>query len=858
VVPRISRMYPCLPERESNNRPDIHPALAAKLMRATGLVIFAAMLCAVGAAAEPGPSGKPPLEEARAAIVDIQKAISTAMDDTALTRLKASAMSARAAGDAAALELDPQLDSVTARLLQLGAPPVGVKEAPDVAAQRAQLEKERRELDAQVRLARLLSVEAEQTVAQIAELRREQFQARLGERTASILASRFWIELQEDIPGDAARLGMVARQVLAPLERTAGWRYALALALPGLVLVLRFYFGRHLLQLTAVRIPASRLRRSLHALTVVLLSVATVALSAGAAGLAALPGLALSLRTSANGAAAVASPIWENLPVQVFGALCFGGFVAGLGKALLSPDRPSWRLSAMPDAIAQGLRWFPVQLAVLLSMFWIAGALATLLNASLTVTVAINCIMALAIGTTLALALMRGKQLWSEVVRAAPGANAAVRPFWLVALASIGWLTLAVSLVALLAGYVAFGSFVVKQVVWTMVVVGTTYLLAVLADDSFKAALASSRIGADVKSQTVAVDEGVQPHRVGEQVAVLLSGMTRLIIGLLALTLVLAPFGGGPTEVFRRTDPLKDGLQIGQVTILPSTVLQALLVLVLAILAVKGLQRWLEGSYLPTTRLDPSMRSSATTLLGYVGYICAVALAMSAVGVGLERVAWVASALSVGIGFGLQAVVQNFVSGLILLAERPVKVGDWVSLGGVEGDIRSINMRATEIQLGDRSTVIVPNSEFITKTVRNVTHANPLGLVQIKLPLPVDAGPAVVRQLLLDVLTDHPDVLKEPAPNVQLDGFDNGTLMYNATGFVSTPRAAYGVRSALLFDALQRLSDAGIALYKPPAMVALPAPPQCGPEQPPPPAASAGITAGPSVSAPADFKSHSL
>jgi small-conductance mechanosensitive channel len=192
-----------------------------------------------------------------------------------------------------------------------------------------------------------------------------------------------------------------------------------------------------------------------------------------------------------------------------------------------------------------------------------------------------------------------------------------------------------------------------------------------------------------------------------------------------------------------------------------------------------------------------------------------VALAMSAMGIGLERIAWVASALSVGIGFGLQAVVQNFVSGLILLAERPVKVGDWVSLGGVEGDIRRINVRATEIQMGDRSTVIVPNSEFITKTVRNVTHANPLGLVQIKLPMPLSTDPQQVRDLMLEAFQAHADVLKQPEPSVALDGIDNGRLVFNATGFVSSPRAAYATRSALLFDVLTRLRDAGIALSTP-------------------------------------------
>lgn len=191
----------------------------------------------------------------------------------------------------------------------------------------------------------------------------------------------------------------------------------------------------------------------------------------------------------------------------------------------------------------------------------------------------------------------------------------------------------------------------------------------------------------------------------------------------------------------------------------PAALIQALLVLVVGFVALGLFKRWLQNSYLPTTNLDTGMQVSFITLFGYIGGVLAVALALSAAGIGLERIAWVASALSVGIGFGLQAVVQNFVSGLILLAERPVKVGDWVSLGGVEGDIRRINVRATEIQLGDRSTVIVPNSEFITKTVRNVTLANPLGLVQVKLPLPLGTDAQAARALILSTFVDNPDVL---------------------------------------------------------------------------------------------------
>ena len=195
------------------------------------------------------------------------------------------------------------------------------------------------------------------------------------------------------------------------------------------------------------------------------------------------------------------------------------------------------------------------------------------------------------------------------------------------------------------------------------------------------------------------------------------------------------------------------------------------------------------------------------------GIVAAVAMALAAIGVGLERIAWIASALSVGIGFGLQAIVQNFISGLILLAERPVKVGDWVVVGDAEGDIRRINVRATEIQTGDRTTVLVPNSELITKAVRNRTYADAQGLVKIVLPMPLATDADLVRELVLDVFRGHPGILEAPAPSVLIDGIsDKGQVMFNATGFVASPRQAAGVRSALLFEILRRLRQLEIRM----------------------------------------------
>ena len=157
--------------------------------------------------------------------------------------------------------------------------------------------------------------------------------------------------------------------------------------------------------------------------------------------------------------------------------------------------------------------------------------------------------------------------------------------------------------------------------------------------------------------------------------------------------------------------------------------------------------------------------------------------------------------------------MQNFISGLILLAERPVKVGDWVVVGDAEGDIRRINVRATEIQTGDRTTVLVPNSELITKAVRNRTYADAQGLVKIVLPMPLATDADLVRELVLDVFRGHPGMLEAPAPSVLIDGIsDKGQVMFNATGFVASPRQAAGVRSALLFEILRRLRQLEIRM----------------------------------------------
>lgn len=779
------------------------------------VVCLLAFFTALAAAQDKAPEIN--LDQARKDLDAIQKQLKDQPDDTALVDMRESLVEMQGQAASKADALTPQLTSVNARLGELGEVAEGVKEAPDVAAQRSDLNKQRTALDSQIKLARLLAVESGQAIETISSLRRSQFSAALGERRPSVLTPSFWSEFQGDWPRDRDRLKSLWDEALAAAIATPFWVWAGVLLLIGAIFGVRIWASKRLTGITAARVPSGRLRRSFYAVAVVLLGVAA-------------PGLIAELFYLGMSWGVVLTGDLATFATGFVGVMFFGGYVAGLGRALLSPNRPSWRLPSIPDLIALRMRWLPIALGIAVVVVWSLDRFITLLNFRLTTTIALNSAVAFGLAIVLGYALRRGERLRRRVIRDAQAKQASAaeaqedeaaaqveppppRPLWLGVLAGVLWCVIVGAVASVLVGYVAFGNFLLKQMVWLIIILASTYLLSVLIEDFFSTLRSATQVDASGKNQPY------EP-RARDQAAVLLSGVGRVLIALFALLLVLAPFGAGPMELFQRMGQLQSGLAIGEVLIKPGTVMQALIVLVVGLIAVKMLKSWLRDRYLPTTTLDPGMQLSAAALFGYAGFVIAVALAMSAVGIGLERVAWVASALSVGIGFGLQAVVQNFVSGIILLAERPVKVGDWVSLSaGVEGDIRRINVRATEIQMSDRSTLIVPNSEFITKHVRNVTHANPQGVVTVKMPLPLGTDAQRVREIMLSVFQDNPDVLETPAPNVFLDGIDGTHLMFNASGSVSSPRQSYTVRSALLFEILNRLSAAKIEMSQQPTML---------------------------------------
>ncbi|HEV7775315.1 MAG TPA: mechanosensitive ion channel domain-containing protein, partial [Luteibacter sp.] len=461
------------------------------------------------------------------------------------------------------------------------------------------------------------------------------------------------------------------------------------------------------------------------------------------------------------------------------------------------------------EAVEQ-LHRFPLLIAVLAILSRFAETVNTTIGASLASTVVSSCVRALVLSGLIGIALVR----LSRTHRIEQDGSAPPpRPLWaslLIAGASIGVVLTWLSVVT---GYIAFASFLAGQMVWTLIVVAATYLAMRLIDDLCETLL-SSKGPMSTRAQSAF---GMDP-RVLDQAGVLLSGVLRLTLFLFAVTALLSRFGAGPNELLAMGGKLET-LKIGDASLRPDRVAGAIGIFLLGLIAVRVVKGWLSEQLLPRTNLDPGMRTSLTTLLGYVGGVVVFAWALYSMGVGLQNIAWIASALSVGIGFGLQAIVQNFISGLILLAERPVKVGDWVILDDAQGDIRRINVRATEIQMSDRSTMIVPNSSFITKSVRNMTMANPLGVLTLKLPMPLDTDPAIVREHMMAAMTAHPAVQETPKPNVLLDSIDRTAMMFAATCYVGSPRDVGNVRSDLLFDVLARLRTAEIPLLRPQDLV---------------------------------------
>jgi len=272
-------------------------------------------------------------------------------------------------------------------------------------------------------------------------------------------------------------------------------------------------------------------------------------------------------------------------------------------------------------------------------------------------------------------------------------------------------------------------------------------------------------------------------------------------------------FSGGLIEHIRGY--IVHGFDIGNFRIIPSRILWALLIFGTIFMVSSWIKSQMENNWLKLTSMGQGARDAVVTITGYMMFLIAILAGLSAAGFDFGNIAIIAGALSVGIGFGLQNIVNNFVSGLILLFERPIRKGDWIIVGGTEGYVKEIQIRSTKIETFDRSDVIVPNSELISNQVTNWVLSSRYGRAVIPIGVAYGTDVEKVREILYEIVEDMSEVVKSgivPKPNVLFREFGDSSLNFELRVFLSNIDNRLSVISEINFAIDKAFKEAGIEI----------------------------------------------
>lgn len=716
----------------------------------------------------------------------------------ALEAVRSQLASKRDAAVAAQQESAPEVTELEARIASLGPPPAeGATEPPEIAQLREQLTAQLTEAQAPARVIGEVVSQANTVIAQIDQMVRARFSAELVARAPSPLLPSTWIVVGNELDDrvgkldDRLRAQLSQPEVMAQMARRLPVHLGIAMIGFLLAVVVRRRIGdwidRRLARGVSARLSAWII--ALRNLNRLLLPAAGAALIIAALDPAGLMGgelqrslvrlpapvilliLASWLATSlfSPGAAEHREVPLENLEAKEATVLTLTGGVV-LASALVLRDLfTAWDLSTTTQAFLAFIVIIPIGAAVLWRMSRLLDLMALRLPGGAPPAPPSPLSPEEGESNLLPRLLRLGARLLRLIAGAMPVLGAL--------------------------GFIPAAAFLGVGALSTLALVGLGLVVFLLLSTTATAVFAPA---SGPGSAGGALNGGLIPVFIG------------LVVVLACLPLLALIWGARPSDIRDVWSLLRNGVMLGGVHVSLNVALVFLSVFGLLLGATRLLQGVLRSTVLPRTRLDSGARDAVLAGVSYVGYALAVIAGISAAGVNLSSLAIVAGALSVGIGFGLQTIVSNFVSGIILLVERPIKQGDWIEVGGQAGYVRGIRVRSTEIETFDRASLIVPNSDLIAGVVLNRTHMGLSGRLVVPVSVAYDSDPREVERLLLEIADGHPLILETPPPTVLFMGLGSDQLDFELRCRLRDVNFSLSVRSDLNFTIVERFRAAGL------------------------------------------------
>ena len=673
-----------------------------------------------------------------------------------------------------------RIGTLESQLAALGPVPENGEEAPAVVEKRSELEARLEELRAPSRVADAAFRRAEGLISEIDTVLRERQARRLLSLGPSPLDPRNLPVMAADMQrmvGDLSveTLGLGKRLV----SRDARDRLPLVLLLTVVAITLMLKGG------TWVRRGIDYLRRFGGRGTGVwsfLFSLLRIV----------VPLSGLLLLTYAIRLTDTLGPIMENLltVVPVVGILVFG--FRWLAERLFAREAEE-ALINLPNDKRKSARFYMLLIAVLFSLRFIVDALFNIESAEAETVAILSFPVVIMMGAVLATLGRNLRQKYEAEEETEEGTEleasiGLTRAFRGCGTAMIGVGLAAPAMAAL--GYAEAGNALLYPMVLSLVILGLV--------------LAFQRFFVDVYA--LLTNQGAEVR--DSLVAVCIWGV--LILGCLPLLALM--WGARVSDLTELWTQFLEGFEIGETRISPADFLAFAIIFSICYGLTRLIQNTLRSSVLPKTRIDIGGQNAIVSGVGYVGIFLSGLVAVTGAGLDLSGLAIVAGALSVGIGFGLRTIVENFVSGIILLVGRPVSEGDWIEVGGQMGYVRHISVRSTRIETFDRTDVIVPNSDLISGTVTNYTHGNTIGRLIVPVGVAYGTDTKRVETILREIAEAQPMVLSRPAPNVLFMGFGADSLDFEIRAILRDVNWVMDVKSKINHEIARRFTEEEIEI----------------------------------------------